>query len=243
MRPRVNLLPVRYIERAVERRRAGATAAGLLALLLVLGIVAAGQVRELRTVEEQRDLEQALTAQLQARRAELAPFRDLADRVRNEQQLLAAAMDSEVSWAGVLASLSATFPTDASLTAFRGESILPVFAGDLAVQPGDQDTPIGSVAFNGYSVDGFAPGVAETLRLLTGVSGVSHPRLATGALGDIGETPVTTFDGLGLLDAAAMTGRYIDGLAPEDRIDVPPLGGGGAGSGAAAPDPASGETE
>lgn len=230
MKPRINLLPVRYIERAVERRRAGVTAATMVVLLLVLGLVGVVQARQLTAAEEQRDFEQAQTAQLQARRLALAPFRDLAEEVRRGQQLTAVAMDTEVSWAGVLASLSANFPGDASLTAFIAESMLPAFGGDLAVQPGDGDAPIGSVAFNGYTVEGFTPGIAGVLRRLGDVSGLSEPRLTTGALGEIGETPVTTFDGAVLLDAGALTGRYAEGLPPGEHIDVPTLGAGGGGA-------------
>lgn len=240
MRSRVNLLPVRYVERAVERRRAGATAAALVALVLALGLVGVWQARQLAAAEQQRDFEQAVTTQLQARRTELAPFRDLAERVRSGQQLVAVAMGTEVSWAGVLASLSRTFPADATLTAFTGESTLPVFGGDLAVAPGDEDAPIGSVTFNGYSVEGFAPGIAEVLRRLTDVAGLSDPRLATGARGEIGDAPITTFDGTVLLGGGAMTGRYVDGLPPGDHVDVPALGGDGA---PAAPDASPGESE
>lgn len=237
MRSRVNLLPRHYIERAVERRRAWATAAAMVALLLVLGLVGVVQARQLTAAEEQRDFEQAQTAQLQARRLALAPFRDLAEEVRRGQQLVMATMDTEVSWAGVLASLSDTFPGDATLTAFIAESTLPVF-GDLAVQPGDEGAPIGTVAFNGYTVEGFAPGIADVLRRLGDVSGLSEPRLATGARGEIDGTPTTTFDGAVLLDGGALTGRYAEGLPPGEHVDVPTFGGAGA-----QPDTGAGGTE
>lgn len=220
----VNLLPARYVERLFERRLVAATAGGLLVLVLVLLLAAFAQSRDLRAAETQHAQELERTEQLRAERAELAPMRTLAERVRSREDLLAAAMRTEVSWAGVLAGMSAAFPDDASLTAVSAESTLAAFDPDTVVQPGDEGALIGSAVLNGYSVAAFSPGLAQLLDAMVTVTGLSEARLAAGAVEDIGATPVTTFDGTALLDASALTGRYLDGLPPEDDVEVPVVG-------------------
>lgn len=238
----VNLLPVRYVERIAERRRMAMTGAALLVLLALLGLAAAAQGRQLRQAEAKRDVEQTRTAALQARRAELASFRPLADGIVGRERLLAAAMGTEVSWAAMLTSLSVTFPPDASLTSLTAESTLPVF-GARGVEPGDQASMIGTTALKGYSVEKFTPGVRQTLQLLDTVTGLAEPRLQEGAADVIGERPVTTFEGSTFLDGAALTGRYRDGLPAEDDVDVPVIGGAGAAPPAAAPAAAKGASK
>ena len=207
----VNLLPGHYGERLQERRRIGATAAALLVLVLVLGLLSFTQGRRLDAARSQRDAEQARTAVLSARRAELAPFGQLADGVDQRERILSAVMGTEVSWARVLAGLSAAFPADASLVSFTAESTLaPPAAGEGPAPVGGEASPIGSTTYSGYSIAGFDPGVAETLRRLDTVSGLSEPTLQVGAEGEIGGMPVTTFDGSTLLDAAALSGRYVE---------------------------------
>ena len=222
----VNLLPVRYIERIAERRRVAVTGTALLVLLAVLGLATAAQGRQLRQAEEKRDVVQTQTVALQARRAKLATYRPLADGVVGRERILAAAMGTEVSWAAMLTSLSVTFPAGASLTSLTAESALPVFAA--AVEPGDQASMIGTTALQGYSVEEFTPGVQQTLQLLDTVTGLAEPRLQEGTVGEIGERPVTTFQGSTFLDGAALSGRYRDGLPAEDHVDVPVIGGAGA---------------
>lgn len=238
----VNLLPVRYVERIAERRRAAVTGAALLVLVAVLGLAAVAQGGQLRQAEKKRDVEQKRTADLQARRAELASFRPLADGIVGRERLLAAAMSTEVSWAAMLTSLSATFPADASLTSLNAESKLPGF-GAKVVEPGDQASMIGTTALKGYSVEEFTPGVRETLQLLDTVTGLAEPRLQEGAVAEIGGRPVTTFEGSTFLDGAALTGRYRDGLPAEDDVDVPVIGGGGGAPPAAAPAAAKGASK
>jgi hypothetical protein len=224
----VNLLPVRYVERIAERRRAALTGASLLLLLSVLGVAAVGQGRQLREAENKRHVEQARTAELQARRTELASFRPLADGIVGRERLLAAAMGTEVSWAAVLTGLSAIFPDDASLTSLVAGSTLPAFGAGRVVEPGDQGSMIGSTDLKGYSVEEFTPGVEQTLQLLDTVTGLAEPRLQEGTADVIGERPVTTFEGSTFLDGAALTGRYRGGLPAEDDVDVPVIGGAGA---------------
>ena len=228
----VNLLPARHLERIAERRWAGVTAAALLVLLGVLGLAALGKGRELREAERRRDAEQARNAELQARKGQLLPFRQLANGIVGRERLLAAALGTEVSWATVLASLSLTFPTDASLTSLTAESTLPAFGAVPPAQPGSERLVIGSTTLKGYSVEEFTPGVGRTLQMLATVTGLSEPRLQVGTAEEIGESPVTTFEGSTFVDGAALTGRYAGGLPPEDDVDVPPIGGGSSPSAA-----------
>lgn len=206
----INLLPSRYEERLAERRRIGGTAAALLVLVLLLTALSLAQARRLDEAHSQRDTEQARTAELSARRAELAPFGQLADGVAQRERVLTAVMGTEVSWARVLTGLSAAFPADASLVSFAAESTRPPAAGEGAVPVGDEASPIGLTTYSGYSVAGFDPGLAETLRRLDTVPGLSEPTLQIGAEAEIGGMPVTTFDGSTLLDTVALSGRYAE---------------------------------
>lgn len=214
MSPVFNLLPARYAERLAERRRIGATVVALLVLLLLLGMVSMAQGRRLEEARSQLEVEQEQTGVLEARRAELAPFGELAEGIAVREGLLTAAMQTEISWARVLAGLSAAFPPDASLVAFSAESTLATFAGELPVV-GEEGSPIGSTTYSGYSVAGFDPGLADTLRQLAMVPGLAEPTLQEGAADEVGGMPVTTFDGATFVDGASLSGRYAEGLPPE----------------------------
>ena len=223
----VNLLPARFRQRMEERRQVGIVAAALVGLLVVLSVVSLNQSRRLDAAREERREEQLRTQQLQARRAELAPFRQLADGVVQRERLVALAMGAEVSWAGVLANLSSAFPPDASLTSFNAESQLDPLAAQLPVEPGDEASPIGSASFGGYSLSAFAPGLAGALPLLDSVSGLSDVRLQAGTASEIGAAPVTSFEAVSFVDGAALTGRYREGLPPGQGVELPPLLAGG----------------
>ncbi|HSH61152.1 MAG TPA: hypothetical protein VK988_16240 [Acidimicrobiales bacterium] len=215
----VNLLPGGYAERLVERRRMGRTGGALLVLVALLAVVSFAQGRTLNRARSERDLEQVRTGQLSARRAELAPFRELADGVAQRERVLTVAMDTEISWSRVLASLSASFPPGASLISFNAESTLPAFSGNLPVPNGNTTSPIGSATYNGYSIEGFDPGLAQTLRLLATVPGLDEPRLQEGAETEIAGQSVTSFDGTAFLDSESLTRRYLDGLPPGEGVD------------------------
>jgi Tfp pilus assembly protein PilN len=227
--PGVNLLPARYAERLAERRWAVLTGAALLVLVAVLGLVALAQSRELGRAHDERDAEQAESARLQVQRRQLAPFRELADAIVARERLLAAALETQVSWAALLSNLARTLPSDASLTSLNAESTLPPFGAAPAAEPGRDRSIIGSTALKGYSVQEFTPGVERTLQLLATVEGLAEPRLQVGTADKIGESPVTTFEGTTFIDGAALTGRYAEGLPPEHDVDVPAMGGAGSG--------------
>jgi Tfp pilus assembly protein PilN len=215
-----NLLPARYTERITERRWVGVMATGLVVLLALLALVGANQSRQLRKAGKERDRVQAYNATLVARKGKLAPFRQLAESITARERVLKAAMMTEVSWAGVLASLATSFPTDASLTSLNLETQLPPF-GALAVRPGDEHTVIGTTALKGYSVRRFTPGVDRLLQFLVTVNGLSEPRLQVGTREEIGKQPVTIFEGTAFVDGKALTGRYAQGLPPENHVELP----------------------
>lgn len=240
MTERFNLLPAHYVERIAERRRAVLTAGALLVLLVLLAVSAFAQSRQLAQAGDRRDVEQARNAELQARRRQLQPFRQLADGIVGRERLLTAGMETQVSWATVLSSLSQAFPADASLTSFTATSTLPAFGAVTPVKPGNQGAVIGTTALTGYSVRNFTPGLERMLDLLTSVIGLSEPRLAVGTLDKIGALPVTNFEGGTFVDAEVLTGRYAEGLPPEDDVAVPVIARGVAApatAGAAPPQP------
>ncbi len=228
-----NLLPAPYAERMAERQWAVRTALALGVVLAVLLAAGLSQSRRLGQAENRRDVEQARTDALIARRGQLLRFRQLVDGITARERLLTSAMGTEVSWATVMTSLASSFPIDASLTSLNLETHLPAF-GAPPVRPGDERSVIGSSTLNGYSVSRFTPGVERLLQLLVSVTGLSEPRLQVGTREEIGKQPVTTFEGTAFVDAAALSGRYVQGLPRENDIEIPALGGGSAGTATAA---------
>lgn len=237
MTKQFNLLPARYVERMAERRSAGVVGAALLALVAVLMVASVAQSRQMAQAERERTVEQARNAELQARRSALAPFRELSNGIVGRELLLGAAMETQVSWAAVLTSLSETFPAEASLTSLTAESALPAFGVIPPVQPADQSRVIGSTTFAGYSVEEFTPGVERVLDLLELVTGLSQPLLQEGVDEEIGERPVTNFQGTTFVDGTALSGRYAQGLPPEDDVELPRAGGGASAPAAPSPSP------
>ncbi len=227
MSRRFNLLPASYAERIAERRLAAITGGALACLLVALVLAGLNQGRLLRRAEGERDVERVRLDELAAQRAQLARFRQLADGITARERLLGAAMRNEVSWATVLGSLAVNFPSDASLTSLTAESHLPAFGGS-PVKPGDQASIIGSSTVKGYSVKKFTPGVERLLQLLVMVTGLAEPRLQVGTREEMGRQPVTTFEGAAFVDAAALSGRYLEGLPPEDAVEIPQTIGGTA---------------
>ena len=223
---RFSLLPAHYAERVAERRWARLVAGALVGVLGLLLLTGLNQGRTLRQTEKKRDVEQAKNTALTARAGKLLRFRQLAEAVAGRERLLAAAMGTEVSWATVLTSLAQEFPADSSLTSLTAESNLPAFGTLPAVKAGNEKSVIGSAALKGYSIEKFTPGVERMLQMLVTVRGLSEPRLQVGTVTDIGNRPVTSFDGNAFVDARALSGRYAQGLPAEDDIEVPSVAGG-----------------
>lgn len=223
---RFSLLPAHYAERVAERRWARLVAGALVGVLGLLLLTGLNQGRTLRQTEKKRDVEQAKNTALTARAGKLLRFRQLAEAVAGRERLLAAAMGTEVSWATVLTSLAKEFPADSSLTSITAESNLPAFGTLPAVKAGNEKSVIGSAALKGYSIEKFTPGVERLLQMLVTVRGLSEPRLQVGTVNEIGNRPVTSFDGNAFLDARALSGRYAQGLPAENDIEIPSIAGG-----------------
>lgn len=228
MTRRFNLLPARYAERMAERRSAGVVGVVVLVLVAVLAVASLAQGRQLAQAERRREVERARNAELQSRQRALAPFRELANGIVGRERVLAGAMATQVSWSAVLTSLSQVFPAGASLTSLTAESKLPPLGAMPSVKPGVDGPVIGSTTLKGYSVESFTPGVEQVLRLLGTVTGLSEPRLQVGDVEEIGERPVTSFEGSTFVDAAALSERYTDGLPSERDVEVPRIGGASA---------------
>jgi len=221
---RFSLLPAHYAERVAERRWVRISGAALAVLLGLLVVVGLSQSRQLRKTEGKRSLEQARNAALVARGGQLVRFRQLADAVAGRERLLAAAMGTEVSWASLLNSLASTFPADSSLTSITAESKLPAFGTLPSVRAGNEKAMVGTAELTGYSVETFIPGVQRLLQMLATVKGLSEPRMQSGSLAEIGTRAVTNFEGNAFVDARVMSGRYAQGLPPEDDIEIPSIG-------------------
>lgn len=236
MTPRVNLLPPEFAVRAAERRYAYRSAGGLAVLLLVLALVTALQGRQLGAAEARRDAQQAELSRQQGRRAELAEFGELADRLEARNALTASAMAREIAWATVLTDLAATLPPDASLTSLSAEMAEapaaqpPAAAGEPPAdgseeppaadpeqppaagpeqppQPSEPDV-VARLSLSGYSIEGVSPGVATVLRDVEAGPRFATPVLADAAADEIGTTEVTTFQSTVPLHADAYTYRY-----------------------------------
>ena len=214
MSARVNLLPPQLAERKKARRVAQASTASVACIALALG---AGYVAKVNAVEEargDRDRVQAGVVALERQVAALDEYRQLANRLHAGNAMLAAAMETEVSWARVLNDLSMVFPSSGSMESLTAE-LTPVLESEPlpgAVVDGD---PVASLVFNGYSVERFSPGVEAILVDFDGAEGFYDSYLTNAATEEKGDTEVTKFTGRVRLDEHARTNRYVDGLPKE----------------------------
>ena len=219
MSARVNLLPPRLAARRRARRIARTSKAAVAAVILAL---AGAQYLKMADVDDARglrDAEQVQVTALQQEVAELAPYREMADRLASGNALLAHAMVDEVSWARALNDLSLAFPASASMSTLSGELIATAPTDDAAtVAAGtlDEGTVTGSIVFTGYSVEELSPGVREVIAGFDDTLGFADASLAAAAAETRGDTEVTGFNGDVRLDEAARTGRYAEGLPEED---------------------------
>ncbi|MBA2575168.1 MAG: hypothetical protein H0V05_00735 [Euzebyaceae bacterium] len=237
MSVKVNLLPREYEERIRTRRTVGYTVAGVLLWCGVLAVVLALKAADVDRAREERDLALAQTAQLQSELVALDSYRLLAGRLESRSALLTDAMAPEVSWATLLNDLSLTFPTTSSLRSLTGTLDQPL--PDAApVPPAPAPTPaptppptpapvpapapgplteeaIGTIVFAGYSIEGYAPGVETAIVRFDDVESFSDSFLTQAGTEEIGDTPVTQFQGQVDVNGSARTNRYAEGLPPE----------------------------
>ncbi len=239
MSVKVNLLPREYEEQVRRRRTIGYTVAGVLLWCGVLAVVQALKAADVDRAREERDLALAQTAQLQSELVALDSYRVLAERLETRSALLADAMAPEVSWATLLNDLSLTFPATSSLRTLTGTLDQPLPDAAL-VPPAPAPTPtpaptpaptpspapgvppaivpeeaIGTIVFEGYSIEGYAPGVETAIIRFGDVESFSDSFLTQAGTEELGDTPVTQFQGQVDVNANARTNRYAEGLPPE----------------------------
>jgi hypothetical protein len=231
---RVNLLPPEVARRSAQRRAATVTAGVLVLYVLLLGLLYLVKLDQVNDARVERDAAQAEVTGLQARITALQPFRELRADVDARNELLAQAMAEEVSVARMLNELSLAFPSTSSLRAFAVALDAPVAAagaGPVTPPPAPAPTPqpapgtpaaeealdqlIGTVTFEGYSVEAYAPGVEAVVVDIARVPSLVDPFVAAAQVEQIGDTDVTAFSGNADVDATAYTRRYEQGLPLE----------------------------
>jgi hypothetical protein len=213
--PGVNLLPPEYAQQASERRRAVLTVFAL--LVLVGGFVALYflKTQSVDAARERRDMAQAEVDRLTAEVAVLQEFSTLASQLDTGNDLLTFAMSSEISFARLLNDVALAFPSTSSLTTMTAgldvaDTTVPV-PGAVSSAAG-----IATLTFSGYSVERYAPGVETVLIEFARIRNIVSDYLETAAGAEIGDVPVTNFNGRADLGTGALTNRYANGL-PEDR--------------------------
>lgn len=234
---RVNLLPPEVAQRARQRRIAGLVAGLLAAYLLLLGALYAVKLSQVGEARRTRDAAQSEVSRLTDQFATLQEYRTLqADRLaRND--LLAAAMADEVGVARLLNELALVVPPASSLRtlALNLEQTADVVAAAPAPAPSVSPSPgatvaptaapipvptpsptepatIGELTYEGYTVEGYAPGVQALLAGVAQVPAVTDPFATAAQVEELGGTEVTAFTGLADVDERAYTRRYAEGL-------------------------------
>jgi len=143
----------------------------------------------------------------------------LNDELIARNALLAAAMDTEVSFARTLNDLALSFPATASLRTLQLQLEQAGPAGAVApgAEPGavNLGDAIGTLTFEGYSVERYAPGVESVLLEFGGARSFFNAYLTGAGREEIDETPVVNFSGTVQLDEQAYTQRYENGLPEE----------------------------
>lgn len=218
--PGVNLLPPEYAKRATERRRGVLTILGVIVVVAGLGGLYYLKTQSVEAARERRDAAVAEVSRLTAEVAALSEFASLASDLDAGNTLLAAAMAQEVSFARLLNDVALAFPSTSSLVTLAGG----INAGAGVPSAAPPPTPgtfssgdgIATITFSGYSVERFAPGVETVLIEFARIRNITSDYLETAAGADIGDVPVTNFNGRATLGSGAFTNRYADGL-PEDR--------------------------
>lgn len=215
MSARVNLLPREIEQRARARRTASFTVAGVAVFAALLGLIYITKLNALDDARDERTAAEAVVAERRAELAELEKFARLDAEVNARNQLLSAAMATEISWARVLNDLALTFPASSSLLTLDASAEGAVASGLAGAAPDPNSKSIADVTFTGYSVERYAPGVERVLLKLSDVGMFFNSYLSQAADEKRGDTRVITFNGTLQLNEEARTDRYINGLPPE----------------------------
>lgn len=216
MSARVNLLPRELEERARTRRTASWTIGAVAVFAALLGLLYIAKLAQVNDAQRERNETQAVVDQREAELASLEQYAELDRQVNARNDLLSAAMATEVSWARVFNDLALTFPGSSSLTSLQAAAEGAAETGETGEgNPNPNSKSVASLEFDGYSVEGLAPGVERVLLKFTDVSMFFNAYLSQAADDDRNNTRVTTFNGRLQLNDEARTGRYAEGLPPE----------------------------
>ena len=216
MTARVNLLP-REIEEKAKARRATSWAIGAVAAYAaILGLLYIAKLGDLGAARDERDAAQEVVDQREADLASLQEFAELDRQLTARNDLLAASMATEISWARVMNDLALTFPPSSSLLTLAATTENAEEAGIDGGAPADPNSEsVAALVFDGYSVERFAPGVERVLVKFDEIEAFFNVYLAQANEVQRGETEVTSFGGTAQLNDNAYTNRYAEGLPPE----------------------------
>lgn len=219
----VNLLPPELGAEDLARRIRLAAGAAVLGWVVVLGGVHTVTLAAVAETRDARDAQQTEVTARQATVAELLPFGQLLTRRDEGNTLLTAAMDREVAVAQLLDEIARAFPTAASMRSITLDvSTSPAIAGVVPVatdpagapDPAADSGPIGGLTFEGYTIEGYAPGVQSVLEAFSQGNRLVDGYAVSAQEEDLEGVLVTGFSGRADVTKDALTGRYANGLPP-----------------------------
>lgn len=207
---RVNLLPGEVEDRNRRRRMLLMAGAAGLVLAVLLGAGWVYQMGRIDDAEARLAAQQQELQRLQAERARLQEFQALEQRREAADEVIAAALDGEVSFAGVLQDLAAVMPSDAQL-----DSLDVTLTPEAESGLGDRPAVLGRLTLTGKSLDSHAPGLERLLLELEKVASLSDLFFSTSTIEEDAAGDVVGFTVEADLGPEARTRRYGGGL-PED---------------------------
>lgn len=244
---KVNLLPAEIGRQRRSHQMAVISLGVLGIYLIALTAVYIAKTNAVAQALAERNAAEQQVAALQAEVSELAEYQTLVDDIEAREALLTTAMSDELSWARIFGDLALSFSRDASLTEIQAVTAVDEDAvdgeiteteaepepdtdtepdADAEIESGselepdadvDDDTSVAQITFTGYSVEEFAPGVAEVLSNFAEAEGFFDSYLTTAVEEERGDALVTGFEGRVELNEQAYTRRYDDGL-PEESL-------------------------
>lgn len=201
---RINLLPPEIKDRQRARRRTIAVFLVGLIVLGAMGIFYFLQLIRLGQVEADLADQRARNAQLRQDIGELRQFDQLEQEVQTSAALLAALLQDEVLWSGVLRDISLVIPGSTWLTSLTGTTAAaaePAEGTETTAVPGSL---VGQISLGGFAFDHRA--VALWLTRLEDVTGFANPWLTDSTKTTIGEREAVQFTSSVDLSPDALSG-------------------------------------
>lgn len=200
---RINLLPPENKERQRVRRQTVAVVMMGVLLLVALGAFFLLQQTRLTSAENDLRDQQAVNAELQQDVNELQQFDQLAAEVEASRGLIAALLENQVLWSGVLRDISLVIPGQVWLDSLSGTVSAEAAAGGATTTDTATQGLIGAISFSGNGFDHRS--VALWLARLEDVSGFVNPWLASSTKSEIGPFEVVDFQSSVDLSTDAVT--------------------------------------